>query len=50
VMRKKIESDLFPKMVKDGDTVTGTGFSYTTPEELFILTVKTLPSGQGFHC
>jgi len=36
VMRKKIESDLFPKMVKDGDTVTGTGFSFTTPEELFV--------------
>lgn len=35
-MRKKISSHQIVNFVRDGDTVTGTGFSFTTPEELFI--------------
>src|SRR4030042_2384357 len=35
-MRKLIKSEDVARFVKDGDTVTGTGFSFITPEELFI--------------
>jgi len=35
-MRKLLASKDVPQLVKDGDTITGTGFSFITPEELFI--------------
>jgi len=35
-VRKLINSIDVAKIVKDGDTVTGTGFSFMTPEELFV--------------
>ncbi|OPY58619.1 MAG: Acetate CoA-transferase YdiF [Pelotomaculum sp. PtaU1.Bin035] len=35
-MRKLMTSNDLVKIVKDGCTVTGTGFSFMTPEELFI--------------
>ena len=35
-MRKLISREEITKLVKDGDTITGTGFSFATPEELFI--------------
>lgn len=35
-MKKLISAEDVAKFVNDGDTITGTGFSYTTPEELFI--------------
>ena len=35
-MRKLIKSEDVARFVRDGDTVTGTGFSFITPEELFI--------------
>jgi propionate CoA-transferase len=35
-MSKILSAREVPKLVRDGDTITGTGFSFTTPEELFI--------------
>jgi len=35
-VRKLMTASDVAKLVKDGDTITGTGFSFMTPEELFI--------------